>query len=333
MYKTSLLLVIVLLIGLLSHPLYSKAQNDSVEIQTENKPSILFVPGMNDSFYFTMERGIRLAAEKFDVNITISEFPQIWNDEEQLAILHNTLAVGDYDLLIISPTYTDSLISPLKEIYDNGIEIITIDTFLGDGDYTRTSDYSFPLTHIGTDNFLGGFKVAEEMAIMLNEQGIIYMINTMEEISSVMDRENGFRAGISHYPNIELIVDYCQNDQDIAREMTLSALQKQPDISGIFGVNVFSAQGSYEAVVNTGLTGTIKIVSWDATEPLINAIKNGQVDLILAQKPAEMGELAIEWASRYLTNNNEIPKKVVSGFEVISADNVDDPDMQKYIYR
>ena len=77
----------------------------------------------------------------------------------------------------------------------------------------------------------------------------------------------------------------------MGQEQTLAALQKNKDIVGIFGTNVFSAQGSYQAVVNAGLTGAVKIASWDATKELIGALKKGQVDLVLAQKPAEMGAL------------------------------------------
>ncbi|WP_168203454.1 substrate-binding domain-containing protein [Oceanispirochaeta crateris] len=329
---TKVQFLILILTLTLSSSIYSKAQSDIEEVKTDNKPNILFVPGINDSFYTTMERGLRTAAEKYNVNITISEYPQVWSDEEQIAILKKTLSLNKYDLLIISPTFTESIISSLREIHNNGIEIMTLDTFIGDGDYSVPSEFSFPLTHIGTDNFLGGFNIAEEMALMLDEKGIIYVINTIGDTSSVMARESGFRAGMSHYPNIELIVEYCQNNQELAREMTLAALQENPDISGIFGVNVFCAQGSYEAVVNVGLTGTIRIASWDATESLIKAIKDGQIDLVLAQKPVEMAELAIEWASKYFYSNVDIPKKVLSGFEFFTAENVDDPNIQKYIY-
>ena len=30
--------------------------------------------------------------------------------------------------------------------------MITCDTYLGDGDYNKASNYSFPLAYIGTDN-------------------------------------------------------------------------------------------------------------------------------------------------------------------------------------
>src|SRR5659263_33528 len=106
-------------------------------------------------------------------------------------------------------------------------------------------------------------------------------MNTNPDVSSVMDREKGFIEGIAKFPDMTFVgKDYCMDVQQKAQELTAAALQKNPDITGIFGVNVFSSQGSYQAVVNAGLTGAVKIASWDATQDLINALKEGKVDLI-----------------------------------------------------
>ena len=101
----------------------------------------------------------------------------------------------------------------------------------------------------------------------------------------------------------------------------------------MFGTNVFSAQGAYRAIVDAGLTGAVKIASWDATQDLINALREGQVDLVLAQKPAEMGALAVEWGYKFFTEQARVPKKVIPGFEFFTRDNVNDPGMQQYIYQ
>jgi ribose transport system substrate-binding protein len=150
----------------------------------------------------------------------------------------------------------------------------------------------------------------------------------------VVGRVNGFKKGIAEFPGVQLVgVDYCLDVQQTAMQQVSAALQKTPGIVGIFGVNVFSAQGSYQAVVNAGLTGAVKIASWDATETLIEALKAGQVDLVLAQKPAEIGSLAVEWGFKFLTQGTQIPKKVIPGFEFFTKENVNDPGMQQWIYK
>jgi len=295
---------------------------------------IAFMPGIADPFYFTMEKGAKAKADELGVELIVGEYPKAWGPEYQVPILKALVARGDIDLLFTAPTSTEALIPVLKEIYDSGIPIITVDTYLGDGDYSKPSNYDFPLSYIGTDNFLGGQVVAGQLAVMLGGKGKVFLENTNPDTSSVINRELGFRAGIGIFPNMELVgVEYCLDVQETAVAQVSAALQKNSDLGGVFGVNVFSAQGAYQAVVNAGLEGAVKIASWDATEILIEALKRKELDLVLAQMPGEMGSLCVEWGFKYLTEGAELPKKVIPGFFVFTQENVNDPDAQKYIYK
>ena len=295
---------------------------------------IAFMPGIADPFYFTMEKGAQAKAAELGVELIVGEYPKAWGPEYQVPILKALVARGDIDLLFTAPTSTEALIPVLKEIHDSGIPVITVDTYLGDGDYSKPSNYNFPLAFIGTDNFLGGQVVAGQLALMLGGKGKVFLENTNPDVSSVMGRELGFRAGIKIFPDMELVgVEYCLDVQETAAAQVNAALLKNPDLGGVFGVNVFSAQGAYQAVVSAGLEGAVKVATWDATETLIEALKRGEVDLILAQMPAEMGALCVEWGVKYLTEGAEIPKKVIPGFFVFTQENVNDPEAQKYIYK
>lgn len=293
-----------------------------------------FMPGIADPFYFTMEKGAKAKAAELGVELIVGEYPKAWGPEYQVPILKALVARGDIDLLFTAPTSTEALIPVLKEIHDSGIPIITVDTYLGDGDYSKPSNYDFPLSYIGTDNFLGGQVVAGQLALMLGGKGKVFLENTNPDTSSVINRELGFRAGIAIFPDMELAgVEYCLDVQETAVAQVSAALQKNPDLGGVFGVNVFSAQGAYQAVVNAGLEGVVKIVTWDATEILIEALKRKELDLVLAQMPGEMGSLCVEWGFKYLTEGAELSKKVIPGFFVFTQENVNDPEAQKYIYK
>ncbi len=293
-----------------------------------------FMPGVADPFYFNMEKGAKAKAAELGVELIVGEFPKAWGPEAQVPILEALVARGDIDLLFTAPTSTEALIPVLKKVHDSGIPIITVDTYIGDGDYTKESDYSFPLAYIGTDNEAGGVVVAEAMAKMIGEKGQVMVENTNPDVSSVQGREKGFIAGMEKFPNIEVVaVEYCLDNQEKAQAQVAAVLQKYPELAGVFGTNTFSAQGAYRAIVNSGLTGAVKVATWDATEDLIGALKKGEVDLVLAQKPGEIGALAVEWGYKFLKDGTEIPdKKLVPGFFVFTKDNVDDPDSQQYIY-
>ncbi|GAB1484874.1 ABC transporter substrate-binding protein [Treponema sp.] len=309
--------------------------------KTEEQPmakkqlTFLFMPGVADPFYFTMEKGIKAKAQELGINLIVAEYPKSWGPEAQVPILEATIQKGGIDALLIAPTSVDALKAPLKKIYDKGIEIITVDTFIGDGDYSKAgTDYGFPLAFIGSDNELGGKQIAEQMAKMLGEKGKVFVVSTNPDVSSVAGRVKGFSAGVAEFPNMKLVgVEYCMDVQQTAMNQTLAALQKDKDLVGIFGVNVFSAQGAAQAVVNAGLAGAIKIALWDATLANIDSLKKGTVDLVLAQKPGEIGSLGVEWMYKYLTQKAQVPKKVIPGFEFFTKANVNDSAMQQYIYQ
>ncbi|MBD3307143.1 substrate-binding domain-containing protein [candidate division KSB3 bacterium] len=296
--------------------------------------TMAFMPGIADAFYYTMEKGAQAKADELGVKLIVGEYPKGWGPEYQVPILEALVARGDVDLLFTAPTSTEALIPVLKKVHDSGIPVITVDTYLGDGDYTKESEYSFPLAYIGTDNFAGGKVVAEHLAEMIDEQGKVMVENTNPDVSSVQGREKGFVAGMEDYPDIDVVaIEYCLDNQEKAQAQVAAVLQKHPDLAGVFGVNIFSAQGAYRAIVNAGLTGAVKVATWDATEDLINALRKGEVDLVLAQKPAEIGSLAVEWGLKYLQDGTPIPnKKLTPGFFVFTKENVDDPDAQQYIY-
>ncbi len=296
--------------------------------------TFVFVPGVVDPFYFTMEKGAQAAAKKYGVNLVVADYPKSWGPEVQVPILQATVARGNVDMVFIAPTSTGpALIAPLKKLYDQGIEIITVDTFLGDGNYSKPSDYSFPLAYIGSDNVAGGKLMGEDLAKLIGEKGQVYINSTNPDVSSVNGRIEGFKKGIAEFPNIQLVgVDYNLDVQQKAQEQTAAILQKYPKLAGVFGTNLYSASGAYQAVVNAGLTGAVKIASWDATQDLINALKAGQIDMTLAQKPADMGYLAVEWGYKYFTEKAKVPKSIPTGFELFTKANVNDPKMQQYIY-
>jgi ribose transport system substrate-binding protein len=303
----------------------------------EEKPEELtfaYMSGIADPFMFMIEKGAQAKADELGVKLMTAEYPKAWGPEHQVPILEAMAARGGFDFLIVVPTSTEALIAPLKKIHDKGIPMITTDTFLGDGDYSKPSNYSFPLAYIGTDNELGGFEVGKRLADMIDETGKVYINTTNPDVSSVNGRRDGFLRAMKDFPNIEVVgIDYNLDNQETAQAQTAAVLQAHPDLKGVFGTNLFSAQGAYRAVVNAGLTGAVKVASWDAGMDQINALKEGQIDFTLAQKPYEIGYLAVEWGYKYLTEDAEVPKKVIPGFFFFTQDNVDDPDAQQYIYK
>ncbi len=324
MFKKALLLAIVALIAAPFISFQASAQEDL--------PKIGFLPGVVDPFYQVMELGVNQAVADFGLEL-VTQYPETWGPTVQTPILDAMVARGDLDYLIIAPVDKEQMIAPLEAARDAGIKIITVDTFLGDGDYIN-GPVTFPLSYIGSDNVEGGRIAARALAEALGGEGKVYIQNTNVGVSTTEQRSQGFREGIAEYPGMEVIgEEYCLDDANIANEQTAAILQREPDLAGIFGVNVFSAQGAGTAVVNAGLEGAVQVIAFDATQFAIEKLRDGTVTLVIAQKPFDMGYMAVEFAMADWRGVTSLPKRVPTGYAVITAENVDDPEVARFIYQ
>jgi len=301
----------------------AEAEADAVKIG--------FLAGVQDPFYFTMQRGAEQAAADFGAELIV-QIPEDWNATVQTPMLDAMVARGDLDFLFLAPVDKEAMIAPLQNAADTGLPIITNDTFIGDGDYVN-GPVTFPISYIGSDNVLGGEIACNALAEAIGETGKVYIQNVKPGISTTDQREEGCKLALEQYPDIELVgVDYNDDDPSKAQAQTEATLQRVPDLAGIFGTNVFSAQGAGQVVANQGLSGQVKVVAFDATEFAIEQLREGTVDLVIAQKPADMGYLAVAMAMANLDGVASIPARIPTGYQVITIDNVDDPEVAKFIY-
>jgi ribose transport system substrate-binding protein len=306
----------------------------AVSAQDDDTLVIGFLPGVVDPFYQVMELGVRQAVEDSGLDIElVVQIPDTWGPSVQTPILDAMVARGDIDYLITAATDKEQMIAPLQAAHDAGIEIISVDTFLGDGDYVN-GPITFPLSYIGSDNVEGGRIAAEALAANVGETGNVYIQNVVPGISTTDQRSQGFREGIAEFPNMEVIgEDFNDDDENTSVQQTTAVLEREADLVGIFGTNVFSANGAGTAVQNMGLSGEVNVIAFDATTQAIEMLNNGTVSLVIAQKPYDMGYMAVQAAIAHHRGVTSLPARIPTGYAVITADNVADPEVARFIYQ
>ncbi|HVO71822.1 MAG TPA: ABC transporter substrate-binding protein [Aggregatilineaceae bacterium] len=321
--KVLVTLISLLVLATLTFPTHAQVK----------KPKIGFLPGVVDPFYQVMEIGVNEAVADFGLQV-VTQYPQgAWGPTNQTPVLDAMVARGDLNYLIIAPTDKEAMVAPLQRAVDAGIKVITVDTFLGDGDYVN-GKVTFPLSYIGSDNVEGGRIAAQALGKVLNGKGKVYIQNTTVGTSTTEQRGQGFKEGIAKFPDMQLVgMDYNQDDAGTAAQQVAAKLQANPDLAGIFGVNVFSALGAGNTVKAAGLGGKVQIIAFDATKDAIENLRSGVVSLVIAQKPHDMGYLAVEFAMADVRGVTSIPRHVTTGYAVIDAKNVDDPNVAKFIYQ
>ncbi len=299
----------------------------------KDKIKIGFLPGVVDPFYQVMQLGVEAAAKDLNIEV-VTQIPATWGVEVQTPILDALVARGDLDYIVTAPTDKDQMIGPLKAAVDAGIKVITVDTFLGDGDYVN-GPVTFPISYIGSDNVEGGRIAARGLAKAIGGKGNVYINSTNPNVSSVEGRAVGFKEVMEkEFPDIKVVgLDFNLDDMNTAVQQTTAVLQRTPDLAGVFGTNVFSAQGAGTAVINAGLGGHVQVVAYDATTFAIEQLRAGVVSLVLAQKPFDMGYMAVQFAAADAAGVTSLPRRVETGFAIIDKGNVDDPAVARFIYQ
>ena len=66
-------------------------------------------------------------------------------------------------------------------------------------------------------------------------------------------------------------------------------------------------------------------------QSIVGEIKSGNVDIAIAQHPAEIGYFGVVAAFAHLTGQS-VPSLIGTGFTVIDKSNIDDPNVKRYIY-
>lgn len=289
-----------------------------------------------DGFYITMEAGARAKAEELgNVELT-ADGPAKWDVTLQRPIL-DAFVVQQPDTICIAANDKLALIEPLKAASDAGINIISVDTYIGEnaGDYT-TGDITFPLSYIGSDNVQGGKVACEAIIDAIGGQGKFYIQTTVAGTSTTDQRLQGCQEAIEATGGaVELVgVDYNDDNANKAAEQTAAVLQRVPDLAGVFGTNLFSAQGAAQAIKNAGLTGVVKVAAFDAPEAAIEDLRNEVVDIVIAQHPYEMGQKCVEFAVAAKNGDTaSIDKRWPTGYTIITRDNVDSEEAQTAIYK
>lgn len=293
--------------------------------------TIAFVPGVNpDPFYITMSAGVNQAAADLGLTV-IQQDPERFDVTVSAPIIEALIARGDIDALVTAPNDKEQSIPVLQAAHDAGIVVLTVDTFIGDGNYAD-GEVTFPITYIGSDNTQGGYIACSALADKLGEGAKIYVTNTRPGISTTDQREEGCLAAAEDSGLIVARVDYNENSADTAQAQTAAVLQANPDIVGMFATNTFGALGAGAAIQNAGLQGAVEVALFDASEENIGYLRDGIVSLVIAQKPADMGYLGVVAQVANLRGVTSMPARVGTGYAVITIDNVDDPDVARFIY-
>ncbi len=285
--------------------------------------SLVFVQGVaGDEFYITMQCGIQEAARAANLTVDV-QGPEKFDPTLQKPIVDSVVARKPAALLV-APTDVTAMQAPLKAAADAGIKVVLVDTTL--------DDPSVAVSQVASDNEGGGRAAFDAVKQLAPNGGKVLVISVKPGISTTDARTKGFQDAVAADPSFQYLgVQYSNNEPAEAARLVTAALQKDPDIVGIFATNLFSAEGSATGVRQAGKQEQVKIVGFDAGPAQVEALKEGTVQALIAQQPAKIGQDGVAQAVAAL-DGQPVQQKVQTGFTIITQQNVDG-DAREALYK
>lgn len=291
---------------------------------TSKKFNLTLIQGVRgDEFYISMACGAQEAANQLGVNLSVTG-GDTWGAPVQTPVI-NAVTAKRPDAVLVAPNDVSASIQPLQQMKQAGVKVIEVDT--------HVNDNSISLSQIATDNLGAGKEAAKALAQQVgNASGSVMIVNVKPGISTTDQRAQGFEEEIKNHPSLKYLgVQYDDDDPAKAAQIVKATYAAHKDLVGVFAANLFSAEGSATGVKNAGAKG-VKIVAFDASPKEVEDLKAGTINALVSQKPFDIGKFGVEQAVHAL-KGEPVQKQIETGFVVATQQNINDPQVSKYLYK
>ena len=211
----------------------------------------------------------------------------------------------------------------LSEIDGKGIPVVAFDSGV---------ESDIPVTTVQTDNKAAAAEAAKHMIELLKgKSGSVGMVCHDSTSTTGKQRCEGFKE----YFKANAPADLKLLDEQIAGEVTkaadtsLSIIQANSDIVGMYGSNEAAASGIVQGVAESGKE--LSVVGFDSGKTQIDAIKAGTEAGAVTQSPVKIGYYTVKAAVAAL-NGAELPEVIDSGFAWYDKTNIDNAEIKANLY-
>ena len=288
---------------------------------------IVYVPGLTGNpFYNTVACGAQTEAKALGIDFSYQGSPDF--DVAKQSAVVSALTGTKPTAIMISVTDPTAMIPPLKEAKDAGIKLIGID-----GDLSDTSILS---TNIQSDNLIGGALAASSLVKAVGEDvgGDVLGLSNNPGSPIGEQREKGFTDELAKHPKFHYLgTQFTKNAQATAATITSTTAGANAKLVGVYTMNTNNTEGAVTGLREAGKTSKqVRIVGYDTSAPILEALKAGDVTGLVVQYPYGAGKLGVDTAVA-LANGKTVPRNQATKFVFATPDNLNTPEVQQFIYK
>jgi ribose transport system substrate-binding protein len=285
---------------------------------------IAVVPKANSHvFWVSVHAGAAAAGQKFGVEVLWNGPAQETEYDRQMQIVDSMIAQR-VDGLAVAATERKVLNRSLDRAAELGIPVTVFDSGVDSTNY---------LSFIATNNYQGGQMAARELARLVGGTGKVAMVMNIPGSLSTVDRERGFDDVMkSEFPKIEVVArQFSMSDRSKGMAVAENILTAHADLNGIFASSEPSSTGAALALKSRGLSGKVKCVGFDASDNLIDDLKDGSIQSLVVQDPFRMGFEAVKTLVDKL-NGITPPKQIDLPARIVAKGDLEKPEIHELLY-
>lgn len=279
--------------------------------------------GTTHEFWKAVQAGALQAGEELGVEL-FWKGPQKEDDRAQQIQVVEDFISRRVSGIVLAPLDDRALMRPVDEAMAEGIPVVIIDSNLQGNNY---------ISFVATDNYHGGVLAARRLGEVMSGRGKIILVRYLEGSASTTFREEGFLDTVTReFPGLEILVkdQYAGTTTESAYQLVENLLSRYPQVEGIFAPNESSTFGALRALQDSGLAGKVKLVGFDSSVKLIQALRNHELHGLVLQDPMKMGYLGVKVLVDYL-EGRPVDKRVDTGVTVATPENMDQPEVRKLL--
>ncbi len=276
--------------------------------------------GVQTSFWNSVRQGAEKARDEFDVEL-VWKGPARDNDRAlQKQVMQQFTGEG-VDGILLAATDQAALAPEVRTASARGIPVLIFDSAV-DGEQGK--DF---ISFVATDNRAAGRLGGKHVTDLVGKGGKVVLFRHMEGHQSTGNREEGaleeFRAADAKI----LAQDrYSGENMAEAQNTAIFMIDVIREADGIFCPNQSSSEGLLLALRQYNLAGKIKVVAFDSSPLLTQALRDGEIAAIVSQDPVQMGYLSVKMMVEHL-RGQEIEPLVTTDVHLVTKENMDDPEI------
>jgi len=270
-------------------------------------------------FFVTIHAGVNKAASDFNVDV-IWNGPSEETDHARQIQIVDSMITQRVDGLAISATDERALAGVVKKAMTNGIPVTLFDSG------TNVDGY---VSFIATDNHGAGVTAARTLARLIGNRGDVGMVMHKPGGTSTLLREQGFEETMSReFPDVKIVArQFGMSDEARSLAVAENILSAHPKLAGIFASSEASSLGAMQAIKLRGVSGKVRLITFDSSKTHVESLRNGTIDVMLVQDAFRIGYESVRSLAVKLVGGSPAQRMDLPARAIVKAD-LDKPEVR-----